>query len=109
MGHDILGFNRAGEEIAYARFSMENYNATILYNLLDANNYYAGVSGSGDSSTISKQQMEKALNTYNQLYDNDDSLSESDLLSWDKKQISDFLLNCLATAKKEGSVGVYFG
>ncbi|WNF36904.1 hypothetical protein RJD24_21335 [Bacillaceae bacterium IKA-2] len=109
MGHDILGFNKAGEEIAYARFNMSNQNATVLYGLLEANNYYAGVSGSGGSSTFSKQQMEKALNTYNQLYDNGDPQSESDFLTWDKKQISDFLLNCLATAKKEGSVGVYFG
>lgn len=106
MGHDILGFNKAGDEIAYARFSMGNHNATILYSVLDANNYYAGVSGSGGSSTFSIQQMEKALNVYKQIYDNGDSLSESD---FDKKQISNFLLNCLATAKKEGSVGVYFG
>ena len=79
MGHDISGYNKAGEQIAYARFSMANYNATILYSLLDANKYDAGVSGSGDSSTFSTQQIEKALNAFNQLYDNSDSLSESAL------------------------------
>ncbi|MDQ1004945.1 hypothetical protein QFZ28_005485 [Neobacillus niacini] len=104
MGHDISGFNNTGDEIAYARFSMGNYNSTILYSLLDANKFYAGVSGSGRSSTFSIKQIEKALNTYNQLYGN--SLSERD---WDLKQIQDFIQNCLATAQKEGSVKIYFG
>jgi hypothetical protein len=106
MGHDISGFNNSGEEIAYARFSMGNYNSTILYSLLDANQFYAGVSGSGKSSTFSINQLEKALNTYNQLYGNGKSLSERD---WDLKQIRDFIQNCLATAQKEGRVNVYFG
>jgi hypothetical protein len=104
MGHDISGYNNAGEEIAYARFSMGNYNSTILYNLLDANKFYAGVSGSGNSTTFSIKQFEKALNIYNQLYGH--SLSERD---WDLKQIQDFIQNCLATAQKEGSVNIYFG
>ncbi|MCM3117282.1 hypothetical protein M3610_18565 [Neobacillus sp. MER 74] len=101
MGHDISGYNKAGEEIAYARFSMGNYNATILYSLLDANHYYAGVSGSGGSATFSIQQIEKALNAYKKLYNNDDSKSESDLINWDQNQIKNFILNCLATARKE--------
>ncbi|MDR6999106.1 hypothetical protein [Neobacillus niacini] len=109
MGHDISGYNKAGEEIAYARFSMGNYNATILYSLLDANNFYAGVSGSGESSTFSIQQIEKAVNAYNRLFANGDSQSESDFLTWDQKQTQKFILNCLATAQKEGSVSVFFG
>ncbi len=109
MGHDISGVNKVGKEIAYARFSMGNYNATILYSVLDADEYYAGVSGSGGSSTFSIQQIEKALNTFNQLYNNEDSMSEDDFLTWDKKQIVEFLQSCLATAKKEGSVRIYFG
>jgi conjugal transfer/entry exclusion protein len=108
MGHDISGYNKAGEEIAYARFSMGNYNSTILYSLLDASNYYAGVSGSGDSSTFSIQQIEKALNSFNQLYNNRDSLSESDFSTWDLKQILNFIQNCLETAQNEGSVRVCF-
>lgn len=107
MGHDISGYNKAGKEIAYARFSMGNHNAIILYSLLDANKYYAGVSGCGDSSTFSLQQIEKALNAYKQFYDNDNTPSES--LTWDQKQIRNFIRNCLATAQKEGSVDVYFG
>jgi hypothetical protein len=109
MGHDISGYNKAGEEIAYARFSMGNYNATILYNLLDANKYYAGVSGTGDSSTFSVQQIEKALSASKRFYKNGDSLSERDFSSWDQKQIQNFIQNCLTTAKIEGSVKVYFG
>jgi hypothetical protein len=106
MGHDISGLNKAGEEIAYARFSMGNYNSIILYSLLDANEYYAGVSGSGNSSTFSMKQIEKALHTYNQIYGDGNSLSEN---HWDLKQIWNFIQNCLATVKVEGSVRVYFG
>jgi hypothetical protein len=109
MGHDISGYNKAGEEIAYARFSMGNYNATILYGLLDANDYYAGVSGSGNSSTFSMQQIEKALNSYQQLYSGDSTLLENNYLDYDQKQILNFILSCLATAQKEGSVKVFFG
>ena len=110
MGHDILGYNKAGNEIAYARFSMGNRNATILYSLLDAIKYYAGVSGSGKSSTFSKQQMEKALNAYKELYNkNGSSFSESEFLPSDQKQIQKFIQNCYVTAQKEGSVKVYFG
>jgi hypothetical protein len=109
MSHDIVGYNKAGEEIAYARFSMGNYYATILYSLLDANDCNSGVSGSGDSSNFSIQQMEKALNAYMQLYPYDASLSENDFLDWDQKQILNFIENCFATAQKEGSVRVLFG
>lgn len=93
MGHDISGYNKAGETIAYVRFSMGNYNATVLYNLLDANDYNAGVSGSGSISTFSKQQIEKALDAYKQIYSNDDpNLSKSDFLIWEQKEIMNFLL-----------------
>ena len=109
MGHDIYGYNNAGEEIAYARFSMGNYNAIILYDLLDANDYNAGVSGSGDSSTFSIQQVEKAMNTFKQIFGSVDSLSKNDSMDWDQKQILDFIQNCLATAQKDGSVKVFFG
>lgn len=109
MGHDIFGFNKAGEEIAYARFSKGNYNAIIMYDLFDANHYYAGVSGTGDSSTCSIEKIENALNSYNLLYDNSGSLSESNFLTWGQKQINNFILNCLATAQKEGCVTVFFG
>jgi hypothetical protein len=108
MGHDISGYNKAGEEIAYARFSMGNYNAITLYSLLGADQFYAGVSGSGGSSTFSIQQIEKALNSYIQLFDHKKSLSESEI-DWDQKQIRSFIANCLATAQKEGNVKVYFG
>jgi hypothetical protein len=109
MGHDISGYNKAGKEIAYARFSMGNYNATILYGLLDADDFNAGVSGCAASSTFSVQQIEKALNDYNQLYKNEfSSLSEDDYLAWDLKQILEFIENCFATAHKEGSVRVCF-
>lgn len=109
MGHDISGYNKAGNEIAYARFSMGNYNATILYNFLNANDFYAGVSGTGRSTTFSTEQIEKALKAYKEFYCTGDCLSEIDLLAIDQKQILKFILNCLATAQKENIVKVYFG
>lgn len=107
MGHDILGFNRVGEEVAYARFSMGNHNAIILYQFLDAFEYYAGVSGSGRCATYSRQHIEKALNAYNQFFKND--VIPYSNLPWDQRQMLDFIQNCLTTAKKEGSVEVYYG
>ncbi|MEH7115634.1 hypothetical protein V7124_25225 [Neobacillus niacini] len=109
MGHDISGYNKAGDEIAYARFSMGNYNATILYSLLDANDFYAGVSGTGRSTTFSTEQIEKALKAYKEFFRTGDSLAGIDLLGIDQKQILKFILNCLATVQKENSVNVYFG
>ncbi len=100
MGHDILGYNKSGEEIAYARFSMGNYNAIILYSLLDAEKYYAGVSGSGHITTFSIQQIEKAYQLSRS--------GEFPVDQWDRKQILDFIQNCLATAQKEGDVRVAF-
>jgi hypothetical protein len=110
MSHEMVGYNNARVEIANAYFSMGNYNALVLYDLLDSLNYYAGVSGSGGFSTFSKQQIENALNAFQELCNNDiSSNSSSDHLPWDQKQILDFIRNCLATAQKEGSVDVYFG
>lgn len=110
MGHDILGYNKIRKEIAYARFSMGNYNAAILYSLLNADGYNAGVSGTGDISTFSVQQMEKALNSFKKQCNNaDSSLAKDDSLIWDQEQILSFISNCLATAQEEGSVMVYFG
>ncbi|WP_077210758.1 hypothetical protein [Bacillus dakarensis] len=109
MGHDISGHNKAGEEIAYARFSMGNWNARILYNLMDANDYDAGVSGTGECTTFSIQQIEKAVNAYMEYFNSGNILLDSDIQNLDQKQIRNFLLNCLATAQKEESVKVCFG
>ncbi|GAE27351.1 hypothetical protein JCM9140_3485 [Halalkalibacter wakoensis JCM 9140] len=109
MGHDIVGYNKAGIEIAYARFNMWNDNATILYTLLDAEHYNAGVSGSGNSSTFSVQQIEKALKNYKNFFPHGDiSLLKNDSSTWDQKQILHFIENCFSTAQKEGSVRVLF-
>lgn len=110
MGHDIFGINRAGNEIAYARFSMGNDNALLLYHALEADKYYAGVSGCGQSSTFSVRQIEKAMNTFRE-WQNEyiASQSNNEPLPWDLKQTRDFIENCFSTAQKEGSVKVYFG
>ncbi|MDZ5473302.1 hypothetical protein SM124_16410 [Bacillus sp. 31A1R] len=109
MGHDITGYNKAGEEIAYARFSKGNDNATILYSLLDANEFDGGVSGTGNVSVFQINQIEEALNTYKRIYRNVDySLAHTNGEIWDQKQILNFLENCLVTAQIDGNVRVFF-
>ncbi|MDG5786151.1 hypothetical protein QA612_01515 [Evansella sp. AB-P1] len=108
MGHDIYGYNKDGKEIAYARFSMWNDNATILYRLLDSMDYHGGVSGLGRSSAFDKEKIENALNSYTQLHNNiGNFMSGCD--PFDLEQIQNFIQNCYTTAQKEGSVTVFFG
>ncbi|PYZ96987.1 hypothetical protein CR205_11615 [Alteribacter lacisalsi] len=102
------GINKSGQEVAYARFSMWNHNSTILYNVLDASQYHAGVSGCGERTTFSRREIERAMSAFINL-DKNDIPSRSDFLNWDQQQVSDFLENCLKSARKEGSVDVYFG
>ena len=80
MGHDISGINQSGEEIAYARFAMWNYNANILYDLLDAQNYNGGVSGIGDSVVFTRKQIEKALHDCRKKFKKD--LSTVEVNDW---------------------------
>ncbi|RKJ60445.1 hypothetical protein D7X33_27820, partial [Butyricicoccus sp. 1XD8-22] len=94
----MLGYNKAGEVIANAHFSMGNYNAGILYSLLDSQKFNAGVSGSGDSSVFTIQQIEKALADYKVFINNEEPLIEEDYLNSDQTQILKFIKNCLATA-----------
>ncbi|WP_188205587.1 hypothetical protein [Alkalibacillus aidingensis] len=90
MGHDIFGFNKAGQQIVYTRFSMGNYNCITLYSLLNDSDYNAGVSGSGDSTTSSTQQMGEALSEFKQSHENRDYLSENKPFDLDHKQIKEF-------------------
>lgn len=109
MGHDIYGHNKAGEAIAYIRFTMWDSCAYLFYNLLEATDCYAGPSGSGDSKTFSSQQMEKALKANSELFNNDSyKRPKDDFLVWQQKEIKKFITSCLETARKEGSVKVLF-
>lgn len=101
----MIGRNKAGDEVAYARFCMGNSNAFLLYGLLDASEFNAGVSGSGGLSTYTIVQMEKALDEFCQLLSrNPSSLTED----WDLRQILAFINNCVMTAHEEGSVDIIF-
>ncbi|UOQ85329.1 hypothetical protein [Gracilibacillus salinarum] len=109
MGHDIYGYNKAGQNIAYARFSMGNPNADLLYEFLHAQDFNGGVSGIGDISTFSRLELDNALKEYKVFDQKIKHLNEDTILGWDKKQIKEFIENCLAAAKKEGSIQVFFG
>ncbi|MFC4619549.1 hypothetical protein ACFO4N_12580 [Camelliibacillus cellulosilyticus] len=109
MGHDISGYNKAGEEICYIRFSMGNATAHLFYGLLDAYEYDAGVSGIGGSATFSVPQVENALAKYYTSYDADFfDLTGDSFVVWERNEILKFLNSCLETAKKEGNVRVVF-
>ncbi|MEK3806393.1 hypothetical protein MHB63_07345 [Bacillus sp. FSL H8-0547] len=107
MGHDICGYNQAGEEIAYLRFSMGNGHASIVYGVLDADEFNGGVSGTGSSSSFSMQQIEKALNEYRKFW-KINRIPESEFVKWEIKQIQDFLSISMSAAEKEGNVRVSF-
>ncbi|RKQ34566.1 hypothetical protein [Oceanobacillus halophilus] len=108
MSHDMVGFNKAGKQIAHLHFSMGNSSAGILYVLLDAMDYHAGVSGTGDSTNLSIEKTEQALNKYQQIYVDGDTSQKDDFTIWEQNEILNFLLNCVTTAQKEGSVRVLF-
>lgn len=107
MGHDIYGINRSGKEVAYARFSMWNHNANILYDLLDAQKYNGGVSGIGATAVYTRQEIEKALHDFRERFKKDIPYADEDWI-WDRKQILEFMENCLTTAREEGSVRIVF-
>jgi len=110
LGHDISGYNKAREEIAYIRFSMGNPYATTFYGLFDAYEYNGGVSGLGRRATYSISQVEKALEKYNQVFQTRASNQPNDEFSvWQRKEIREFIEKCLDTARKEGSVDVVYG
>ena len=109
IGHDIFGYNQNGESIAYARFSMSNSAAGILYRLLDATEFDGGVSGIGAKETYSIQQMEKSLENFKRIYYRiGSSKHENSFLEQDLEQISNFITKCLQTANEEGDVTVIF-
>ncbi|MGV3466375.1 MAG: hypothetical protein ACO1OT_13910 [Heyndrickxia sp.] len=108
MGHDIYGHNKAGQAIAYIRFTMGDSCAYTFYRLLDATDCYAGVSGSGKRKSLTLPQMEKALEEKNVLFKNDVEKPKDDFLVWQQKEIHKFITSCLETARKEGSVDVLF-
>lgn len=109
MSHDICGFNNAGKEICHIRFTMGSPNALIVYGLYDAYDYYAGVSGNGHSKEVSLPEAEKALTALNQLNrDNEPYDPNDEYLTWLRSELDNFVISCLDTAQKEGSVRVSF-
>lgn len=109
MSHSICGYNKAGEEIACARFSYRNPVASSLYDILDACEYHAGVSGSGDSAFYSLQQMKKALESYEEIFQSNFIIqAHQGPTDWDQKQVAHFIEKCLETALNEGKVRISF-
>lgn len=109
MGHDIGLYNKAGNEIGYVRFSMNDVNSNLFYNVLDAGKYHAGVSGCGAVASFSLKQLKMALNKFNALKDEDFfRIGNENFQQWHRNEMLKFITTSLETAKKEGKVRVCF-
>ncbi len=109
MSHEIYSRNKAGSEVGYIRFTMSDPNAGLLYALLDADEYHAGVSGTGGFATISVQQLEKALDEFKTIMiQNVDRVKNDQYLQWLEKEMLAFISGSLKTALEEGEVEVIF-
>ena len=104
----MVAFNKNDEEISYLRFTMGDSSAFLLYDLLDANEYNGGVSGLGKSTAISLEQIEKAVQSYNLIRDQQLYDERNEFRNWQHNEIVIFLENCLKTAKTEKNVRVLF-
>lgn len=110
MGHDISSFNQSGKEVGYVRFTMGDMNARVFYKLLGAEQFDAGVSGSGHYSTFSLKQMEKALKKFKALKKQDFfKTGNQEFLKWHQGEMLKFITSGLKTAQSEGRVKVFFG
>ncbi|GGK01046.1 hypothetical protein GCM10007063_24140 [Lentibacillus kapialis] len=110
MGHDISSYNEMGQEIGYIRFTKGDMLAPLFYDLFDANEYYAGVSGTGEVATLPLIQIKKALAAYSKLQAKDfGNKGNQEFLLWQREEMAKFINSCLQTARKEGAVNVFFG
>lgn len=93
--------------IAYLRYTMWDPSSYEIYELLDAEDYHGGVSGTGTSSDFTHLQVEKARSTY---------IKDQGIASGHNKdefpklnEILEFLAGCLKITEKEQTVEIYFG
>lgn len=104
MGHDIGGFNKKGEEVAYARYSMSNYNSDLLYRAFSSDEHHAGVSGDGSDKIFTLEQVEMSKVFFENLKD-EDFIGD---IEYEKEKLKTFIDNCLDTAKEDGIVRIGF-
>ncbi|GAB4074701.1 hypothetical protein GCM10028778_22040 [Barrientosiimonas marina] len=108
MSHDIFGTNKAGEIIAYLRFTMGDIKSGSVYSLLDVDEYHAGVSGTGDAATFSEDQLAQALDQYRQ-YHFQYSGETNTIDDLQQTEVLKFFNNCFYAAKAEKTVQIFFG
>lgn len=103
MGHDIMGFNKKEEEVAYIQYSMSNPHAELLYTVLNAHEFNGGFSGSGESKVYNSLQIQLAIEKFKQInFENDEE-------DYEKNKLKEFLYGCFKTAQEEGKVEINFG
>src|SRR5690625_1517613 len=108
MSHEIIGFNKKGEEIAYVRFTMNDYYAHIVYDLFDAHEHNGGPSGRGYTEVYSLQQVQKAFNSFNTLTNELSEVIDFESTPWQLDHIFKFLHRCLFTAENEKSISICY-
>ncbi|WP_246202661.1 hypothetical protein [Virgibacillus doumboii] len=88
---------------------MWDANSNLFYDLFDANEFHAGVSGSGQAVEMSLPRVKKALAAYKKLKEEDFVMrGNPEFIVWHRNEMLKFINSCLETAKKEGKVTVVF-
>lgn len=108
MSHEMIGLNHNGEEIAYVRFTMNDFYANIIYDLFDAQEHNGGVSGKGYAEIYSFREVKNACKTFDHLIEQLCSKFDEDVIPWQLKEIKKFLTQCLLTAEKEENVSICY-
>lgn len=103
MGHDISGYNKQEEQIAYARYSMNNNSARTLYEVLEVYDFDGGVSGIGAQEKFNAERIKQAIENFKNI-----DWADFEDGAYEKEKLETFLNNCLKTAQEEGEVTISF-
>ena len=98
-----------GDEVAYIRFSMGNYNSYKLYSLLGTSDCHAGVSGDGSTRMIPREVIDACyFESNNRQPEHDDELD----IEIDWPYLHEFFKECkewLDSNTDRESILIYFG
>jgi hypothetical protein len=103
MVHDTIAF--VTTTISYLRKSMTNKTNKIIYDLLDAEDYYADASGNGNNYYYSKNKITEALSGAKEILKNN---------QYDKEDIEDIIcflerINYFIELNKLDGIEILFG
>lgn len=116
MGHDIIGYNVNKKEIAYARYSMSDQNANLLYKAFDSEKLNHGVSGNGSMQEFDIDDVNKAVRFLGSLDTGDfvapggyTTQEDWGFIKSEIGKITRFIESCRKAAEEDGIVYIFFG